>query len=480
MKKLALVTVALVACGGGQKPQPEPQPQPEPAMPVEPPPMADQKLAPPEAPVAKGNPDPNLIPRSVFFGNPERANVQISPDGKNLAWLAPKDGVMNVFVAPIGNLGAAKPVTSDTKRPIRQFFWAYTNKHILYQQDAAGDENFHVFRADIADGKTTDLTPFKGARASVEGLSWKQPTKLLVTINDRDPQVFDLYEVESAERRAQARRAERRQLPRVPDGQRDEAAPGDEEDARRRDARVLAETKAGKITWKPWEQIPFEDADTTSIVGLRAGQQVDLRDREPRPRHRGARRDRSRDEEVEGPRRGCEGGRGRRLLAHPKNDNVQAVGFDYDKPAWQALDKSIQARPRHAREARAPAAVRRRRRARSTTRRGSSRRRAVEDGPATYYLWDRGKQKADVPVRGAPELEKQPLVEDAARRDQVARRPRPVSYLTLPKAADADEDGKADKPVPMVLLVHGGPWARDAWGFNPLHQLLANRGYAVL
>src|SRR5215475_893055 len=100
-----------------------------------------------------GRPDPTLVPRSVLFGNPERAAVQISPDGKHLSWLAPVDGVLNVWVAPIDKLDAAKPITNDTTRPIRQYFWAFDNRHVLYIQDAGGDENFHLFRTSI-DGDT--------------------------------------------------------------------------------------------------------------------------------------------------------------------------------------------------------------------------------------------------------------------------------------------------------------------------------------
>ena len=103
-----------------------------------------------------------------------------------------------------------------------------------------------------------------------------------------------------------------------------------------------------------------------------------------------------------------------------------------------------------------------------------------EQRPGRYYLWNRAKQKGTFLFSNQPALEEQPLVKMhptvVPARDGLPL----VSYLTLPAAADPDGDGKANQPVPLVLLVHGGPWARDAWGYNPLHQLLANRGYAVL
>ena len=86
-----------------------------------------------------------MIPRSVLFGNPQRAMARISPDGKWLSYLAPVDGVLNVWVGPVDDLAAAKPVTNDKIRGIRGYFWAYTSKHILYMQDKGGDENWHVY-----------------------------------------------------------------------------------------------------------------------------------------------------------------------------------------------------------------------------------------------------------------------------------------------------------------------------------------------
>src|SRR5262245_9813353 len=136
MKK-PLVLVLLAACGGGTaatKPDPAPGPVAE-TPPPSPQPEAQPEPAPPPAPVAVGKPKTDLIPRTILFGNPERANVQLSPDGKHLSWLAPKDGVLNVFVAPVGKLEEAKVITAETTRPIRGYFWPFTSKHVIYIQD---------------------------------------------------------------------------------------------------------------------------------------------------------------------------------------------------------------------------------------------------------------------------------------------------------------------------------------------------------
>src|SRR5688572_24845679 len=79
-----------------------------------------------------------LIPRRVLFGNPDKAAPRISPDSKQLAYLAPVNGVLNVWVGPVAKPEEAKPVTQDKKRGIRSYFWAYTGKHILYVQDTDG------------------------------------------------------------------------------------------------------------------------------------------------------------------------------------------------------------------------------------------------------------------------------------------------------------------------------------------------------
>src|SRR5688572_144294 len=142
--------------------------------------------------------DTPMIPRSALFGNPVKTQARISPDGQYISYIAPKDGVLNVFVGPSNNIDAAKPITNDTKRGIRQHFWSFTGKHVLFLQDEGGDENWHLYSVDVTSGKQTDLTPFKGIRAQVAGLSWKKPDIVIVGVNIREPEWHDLYEVNIA------------------------------------------------------------------------------------------------------------------------------------------------------------------------------------------------------------------------------------------------------------------------------------------
>ena len=136
-----------------------------------------------------------LIPRDVLFGNPDRAAVRLSPDGQQLAYIAPLDGVMNIWVAPAADPSAAKAITHDKGRGIRQYFWAYTNQHILYLQDKDGDENWRVYSLDLRSGEAKDLTPAKGVQARIQEVSEKHPAEILIALNDRNPQLHDIYRV---------------------------------------------------------------------------------------------------------------------------------------------------------------------------------------------------------------------------------------------------------------------------------------------
>ena len=136
-----------------------------------------------------------LIPRKTLFGNPERTAVTISHDGTRIAYLAPLDGVLNVWVAPLEALERASPVTRAQGRGIRRYFWAYQPRFILYLQDRDGDENWHLFAADVETGTARDLTPYDGVQAVPQERSDKFPEEVLIRLNRRDPSVHDLYRV---------------------------------------------------------------------------------------------------------------------------------------------------------------------------------------------------------------------------------------------------------------------------------------------
>src|SRR5918997_2039485 len=136
----------------------------------------------------------SLIPREVLFGNPERVGPRLSPDGERLAFLAPKEGVLNVWVGPVGApLGDFEPVTDDRRRGIRVCFWAEDNTHIVYLQDEGGDENWRVYAVDAATGEDRDLTPFDDVQAQIVDKSRHFPDTLLVALNKENPELHDVY-----------------------------------------------------------------------------------------------------------------------------------------------------------------------------------------------------------------------------------------------------------------------------------------------
>jgi Tol biopolymer transport system component len=140
-------------------------------------------------------PAKGIIPRAKLFGNPTRALCQISPDGRWLSWVAPKDGVLNIWVAPAGDIGAARVITDDRKRGIRMYAWVPDGAHLLYMQDEGGTEDWHVYAVEIDSRAVRDLTPFEGVNAHVDKVSLDEPGVVAVAINNRDKAWHDLYQL---------------------------------------------------------------------------------------------------------------------------------------------------------------------------------------------------------------------------------------------------------------------------------------------
>ncbi|MEO8702455.1 MAG: S9 family peptidase [Kofleriaceae bacterium] len=463
-----LVLVCLVACSGGPKPL-------GPVTPPDPPRPAElDKPEPIAVVVPKGTPRTDLIPREILFGNPERTNVKLSPDGKHIAWLAPRDGVMNVYVAALGaSIDTAKPVTSDTTRPVRQYYWAFDNKHVIYQQDAGGDENFHLFRTTVEGGEVVDLTPYKGARAFLIDLNERKPKTIVVGINDRDPKASDVYTIDIAT-------AKRTKL-----YENTEGFAGFDVDlnqqlklATKQDATGATQIYIRKgAAWAAWDSIPYEDSETTSTQWIDpAGKVVYMADSRDRDTAAIYTVDLATKKKVllgEDPKADVG-----EMIVHPTKHVPQAISFTYDKTRWQVLDKAIAADVEGLDKLAAD----------GDWRIGT---RTLDDktwlvsiasdvSAQSFYLWDRAKHAGTFLFKSQPALPSDQLAKMHAVVIPARDGKQLQSYLTLPRAADPDGDGKANTPVPMVLWVHGGPWGRDRWGYNRYVQLFANRGYAVL
>jgi dipeptidyl aminopeptidase/acylaminoacyl peptidase len=434
------------------------------------------------APASSADKETKLIPRSVLFGNPQRASARISPNGKWLAYLKPSGGILNVWVAPADDPEAAKQVTDDKTRDIRSYSWAYNGDQILYTQDKGGDENFHVYATDVATLKTVDLTPLENIRAEMDSISEKFPDEIVVGLNDRDPQYHDLWKVN------------------VKTGKREllQHNPGiagfmTDDDFKVRFAmnytptggmilyKMPAEgakdaTEADAEKWEKFLEISPEDAMTTSPVGFNKDATV-LYFQDSRGRDTGAlfSMDIATGKTTlmaEDPKADVG-----EIIAHPTEKTIQAVGFTYARREWTILDPAIKADLDALAKVEDGELI-------VTSRTLDDSKWTVafllDNGPVKFYLYDHTTKKAKYLFSSRDDLAGYPL----AKMHDVIVKSRDgmplVCYLTLPKDSDADNDGRPDKPVPLVLNVHGGPWARDDWGFDPEHQWLANRGYAVL
>ncbi|MES2904641.1 MAG: S9 family peptidase, partial [Pseudomonadota bacterium] len=160
--------------------------------------IAASALLPLAAASAQSLADVPLIPRDALFGNPVKAAGRISPDGKWLSWIAPRDGVMNIYVAPVSDPAAAKALTNERTRPIRSYFWAPDSNQIMYVNDKGGDENFLLYGVNVTTGAERALTPFEKTRVQVVGISPSVPGRILVGVNNRDAKWHDVHSLDLA------------------------------------------------------------------------------------------------------------------------------------------------------------------------------------------------------------------------------------------------------------------------------------------
>jgi len=445
---------------------------------------------------------PPIIPREVLFGNPDKAALRISPDGRHIAFLAPVNGVLNVWVAATNAPEAATPVTQDTGRGIRRFFWAYTNDHLLYLQDQGGDENWKVYAVDLNTKTSRDLTPFETIpgpdgkpallpngkpmrpAAQIENVSRRLPDTILIGLNTRDPRYHDIYRVDirtGAMTLAQTNAefsgfvtdddyAVRFASRMTDDGGTELLKPAAQQSP-------AGGVRAQGITnWEPFQTIGMEDSLTTHPVGFdKTGRVLYMIDSRGRNTSAMTILDLTTGAVAtvaEDPRADVAG-----VLVHPTEETIQAVSFTYARTEWKILDPAIQGDFDYLKTVAAGDIL-------VTSRTLDDRLWTVafllDNGPARSYLYDRARKQATFLFTNRKALEGLPLARMYPRVISSRDGLNLVSYLTLPPEADRRGDGRPDRPLPLVLLVHGGPWARDSWGLDPEHQWLANRGYAVL
>jgi dipeptidyl aminopeptidase/acylaminoacyl peptidase len=409
-----------------------------------------------------------LIPREVLFGNPERVSPAISPDGTRLAWIAPLDGVLNVWVAPASaGLGvdwsAARVVTDDRDRGIRMFAWAHDGRHLLYLQDTGGDENWRLHDVDLETMDRRDLTPFDGVQARVVAMERKFPAELLVALNRDNPELHDVYRLDLVSGEltkvvenpgfigflADAQLAVRATVAPQPDG-----------------SLVLLVRDSAEADWRPLLTVPADDALTSdpvafsedggsilgvSSVGANTGRLVRI------DVSTGAEEVLAADPEADVSD----------VRIQPDTRQPQIVTFAKDRSEYVVLDASVADDVTAIRALHPGDPV-------FTGADDSDTTWLVaftnDSGPIPYYAYDRASKAGRFLFENRPALAQYELASmepfSFTARDGLTVH----GYATFPPGADRSG-------LPTVIDVHGGPWARDTWGFNPEAQWLANRGY---
>ncbi len=408
-----------------------------------------------------------LIPRTVLFGNPVKASPRISLDGKSLAYLAPVNDVLNVWVGEIGK-NNAQPITNDTDRGVRFYFWAADNQHILYIQDTGGNENWHLYASHLETKETRDLTPFENVQVRIIEQDKHFPNELLIGMNKENPQAHDVYHLDltTGELTLVAKN------------------PGNivgwvvDSQFKVRGASAMLPDGSSELLVRdtqenPWQNIITWDADdalSSGAVGFTLdGQSMYLLDSRNANTGRLVRLNLATNDlrvMAEDPHYDISN-----ALIHPDTHEVQAIAFNKDRVEWVVLDQSIEQDFQRIRSIhRGDFSIVSRDDADTTWILAFT----IDNGPILFYSYDRKTQVATFLFENQPELSKHTLAETKpisfTSRDGLTIH----GYLTLPTSEEPI--GR----VPLVLNVHGGPWSRNTWGYNPLAQWFANRDYACL
>ncbi len=409
--------------------------------------------------------DHDLVPRSVLFGNPERVSPRLSPDGSRLAWIAPDAGVLNVWVRDLDG-GEPRVITADRDRGVRSFLWAPDDTGILYIQDRGGDENWRLFLVDTRSGVTRDLTPYDGVQAQLVGVDLDVRDRVLVGLNRENPQLHDVYSVDlasgtvekvlanpgfvglTADRQLRVRAA----LAPKPDGGMTVMVRGGEQEE-----------------WRELLAVPHEDALSVGLLGFDAtGGRLLMTSSVGANAARLVWVDLATgavEVVAEDPRYDVSD-----VVLQRRTGTPVMVAFERDRLQWQALDPSVEA-DLAALQALDSGDLSVLGRDREDSRWVVASDRA--DGPTRFSVYDRATRSAEFLFESRPDLGAYRL----APMEPFAFRSRDGlevhGYLTFPP-------GVPREGLAAVLTVHGGPWHRDTWGFDPEAQWLADRGYLCI
>jgi len=407
---------------------------------------------------------PPLIPRSRLFGNPCRFGPQLSPDGMRIAWLAPDEGVINICVAGI-DMKNARFVSRDRDSGIYIYLWAKDSRHLFFLRDDRGNENRRIFLANLENDEIRELSPFEGIRVQQVITDRHFPNEVMFGMNLRDRRCFDLYRynIETTDLILEQKNPGnyiswvtdnsfrvRGALAAEPDGGRTLLI--------RKNTLTQPETI---MTWGP--------DDTQIIHGFTGDDESvyisDNADSNTTCLYRLALNESGKTALISDPDADIA-----YLMIDPRSHEVQAVSWIKDRLRWESLDPAIAADFSNLTKAHAGQYV-------VVSRDQLDRRWLVvyfsDVEPGTYFLYDRETRTASHLFASFPTLSdfrlanSRPL--EITSRDGLKL----TCYLTLPP-------GLEPRHLPLVINVHGGPWARNQWQYEPEVQWLANRGYACL
>ena len=407
-----------------------------------------------------------LIPRDVLFGNPERVSPALSPDGRRLGFIAPVDGVLNVWVGPADAPWEARPVTDDRGRGIRLFAFCHDDRTLLYLQDTDGDEDWRLYALDLdAGGDARLVTPGEGVHAMLLGHNRWNPTTVLAGLNADNPQLHDVYRLDLRSG----------SLDKV------ETNPGFagwivDSDLQIRGGVAMTEDGGAVVqlrdadgSYSPWLMVAPEDVATTDVLGYtRDGSALLMLSSVDANTARLVRLDLASGAEsvlAEDPVYDVSG-----VVLHPETLEPQSVVFAKERDEWWHLDQDL-GREVDALRARLRGDVGISRSVRD------DRRWLVTDMPSDgavhYHVLDRDTGELTFLFAHKPALDDYRLAPmepfSYTARDGLQVH----GYVTFPPGVER-------RDLPAVLDVHGGPWARDDWGYDPEAQWMTNRGYVCI
>jgi len=420
---------------------------------------------------------PQLIDREIFFGNPEIAGASISPDGKFIAFRKPYKDTMNIWVKRADEpFEKAKLLTAETKRPIRSTFWSRDSKYILFINDFGGDENFNVFAVDPSAAPaagsevpvTRNLTDMKKVRALIYDVPRNEPDAIYVGLNDRDPRWHDLYKlkISTGERQLLQKNTERFDGYRFDNAGKLRLAVRTTQTG---DVETLALNADGTSTkiyscsvFETCSPIRFHKDNKRIYFITNTGDanlvRLVLFDPETK-----------KEEPIESdPMKRVDLGGAR---FSEVTDELIVTIYQDDKPRLYFKDKGFDADYKLIRQKVGQKEV-----SFGSTTTDETRWIVTawsDTEPGDTFLFDRKTKQLTKQYRIRERVPREALAEMRTVRYKSSDGLEVPAYLTLPKGVPA-------KNLPTIVMPHGGPWARDTWGYNSYAQFAANRGYAVL